>query len=229
MPLDALQKEILDDAQKRAEAVEAKAKKEADAIVKEARAKADEADKAFERELADEMARIGLEYKSLREMQERNLLVSAKEKLLDDLVEKVRESVIKRARERGYKKLFDAAISEAEKISPMKDLTIVMDKDDAKYARSFTGKVKYGAVDGLVIYAGNGRIKIDATLGTLFDRNREAIKEAIRRSVFGERKKATARKPARASKPKRKAARSSKRKPAKKAARKAAKPKRKRK
>ena len=48
MPLDALQKEIQDDAKRRSDEIEAKARREAAAIVKEAKARADAADEAFE-------------------------------------------------------------------------------------------------------------------------------------------------------------------------------------
>jgi vacuolar-type H+-ATPase subunit E/Vma4 len=185
MPLDALQKEILDDAKKRSNTVGETAMKEADAIVKGAKAKADAASAEFERELKDEIGRISLEYRSAREMQERNIRLSAREQLTDALVERVRGAVIRRIREKGLRRLFDSAIAEALKISPMKDLTLVMDKQDAKYAKDFTGKVKYEKTDGLVVYAAGGKIKIDATLDTLFDRNRDAVKEAIRGGVFG--------------------------------------------
>lgn len=185
MPLDALHREILDDARRKAGAVEANARKEAGAILKGAKARADAADGAFERELKDEIGRISLEYRSAREMQERNILLAARERLTEELVERVRGAVMKRVREKGYRRLFDAAIREALKISPAEGLTLVMDKQDAKFAAGFKGKVKYERMDGLVIYASGGRIKIDATLDTLFNRNRDAVKEALRRGVFG--------------------------------------------
>jgi vacuolar-type H+-ATPase subunit E/Vma4 len=185
MPLDALQKEILADAKKRADAIGEKAMKEADATVKEAKARADAASAEFERDLKDEIGRMSLEYRSSREMQERNIRLSAREQLTDGLVERVRGAVMRRIREKGMRRLFDSAIAEALKISPMKDLILVMDKKDAKYAKDFTGKVKYEKTDGLVVYAAGGKVKIDATLGTIFERNRDAVKEAIRSGVFG--------------------------------------------
>lgn len=186
MPLDALQREIAEEAGRKADAIEEKARKEADAILKSAKARADAADSEFERELKEEIGRIGLEYRSSREMQEKNILLSARERLTEDLVDRVRAAVTKRVREKGYKRLFDSAMREAQKISPMKDLTLVMDKQDAKFAKGFTGRITYARIDGLVIYAAGDKIKIDATLDTLFDRNRDLVKEAIRRGVFGE-------------------------------------------
>jgi vacuolar-type H+-ATPase subunit E/Vma4 len=222
MPLDALQKEILDDAKRASGEIEAKARREADAIIREAKARAGASNEEFERGLSDEIGRISLEYRSAREMQERNLLLSARERLVDGLVDRIRAHVLKRVRERGYKKIFDSAIKEALKISPMDGLTLVMDKKDAKFARGFSGRIKYAKVDGLTVYAADGRIKIDATLDTLFDRNRDAVKEAVRRGVFGVGKAKAAKKGSA-----KKAAR--KRAPKSAAGRKAAKPKPKRK
>ena len=219
MPLDALQKEILDEARKKSASIEKGAAEEAEAAIREAKAKANAANEAFERELKDEINRISLEYKSSREMQERNILLAARERLVDDLVERARATVVKRIREKGYKRLFDSAIAEAGKISPMEDLTLVIDKDDARYVKGFTGKIKYAKSEGLVVYAAGGRIKIDATLDTLFDRNRAAVREALRAGVFGTPRSAGARKATGAKS--RPAGRGAKRKPAKKAAKKA--------
>jgi vacuolar-type H+-ATPase subunit E/Vma4 len=217
--LDALQKEILDEARKKSTAIEKGAMEEAEAVIREAKAKANAANEAFERELKDEMSRMSFEYKSSREMQERNILLAARERLIDDLVERARATVVKRIREKGYKRLFDSAIAEARKISPMEDLTLVIDKDDARYAKGFTGKIKYAKSDGLVVYAAGGRIRIDATLDTLFDRNRAAVREALMSGIFGTRMSAGARKAAGAKS--RPAKRKAKRKPAKKASKKA--------
>jgi len=190
MPLDALQKEILDDAKKRSNTVGETAMKEADAIVKGAKAKADAASAEFERELKDEIGRISLEYRSAREMQERNIRLSAREQLTDALVERVRGAVIRRIREKGLRRLFDSAIAEALKISPMEGLTLVMDKRDEKFAKGFTGRIRHAKMDGLVIYAADGRIKIDATLEAIFERKRDAVKQALVASVFGAAKRA---------------------------------------
>ncbi len=194
MSLDALHREILDEARRKSGAIEAQAGKEADAILKEARARARAVDEAFERELKEEIGRISLEYLSAREMQERNILLSARERRIDGLVERVRGAVMKRVRERGYKRLFDSAIREALKVSPAEGLTLVMDRQDARFAKGFPGKVRYAKMDGLVIYAAEGRIKIDATLGKLFDRDRDLVKEAIRNGVFGTPRAAAAKK-----------------------------------
>ncbi len=77
--MDALQKEILDEARKKSAAIEKGAAEEAEAAIREAKAKANAANEAFERELKDEIGRISLEYKSSREMQERNILLAARE------------------------------------------------------------------------------------------------------------------------------------------------------
>ena len=55
-------------------------------------------------------------------------------------------------------------------------------------------QARQGKMDGLVIYAAEGRIKIDATLGKLFDRDRDLVKEAIRNGVFGTPRAAAAKK-----------------------------------
>jgi vacuolar-type H+-ATPase subunit E/Vma4 len=188
--LDALQKEIMEEARRKANAIESRSAKEAGATVKEAQARADAAEEAFERELSGELHRITLEYKSAREMQERNILASAREQLADGLVDRVKAAAIRRIREKGYKRLFDSAIAEALKISPMEGLTLVMDKRDEKFAKGFTGRIRHAKMDGLVIYAADGRIKIDATLEAIFERKRDAVKQALVASVFGAAKRA---------------------------------------
>src|SRR5271157_4954018 len=115
MSLDALHREILDEARRKSNVIGAQAGREAAAIVKEAQARAKASDEAFERELKEEIGRIRLEYASSREMEEKNLLLSARERLVDGLVERVKGAVIKRIREKGYKRLFDAAIADALK------------------------------------------------------------------------------------------------------------------
>jgi len=185
MPLDALQQEILDEARHKANEIDARARDEAGAIMKEAKARAKGIEDAYDRELKEEIGRLGREYQSNREMLERNITVSAKEHYAEALLARLKGSVAKRIREKGYKKIFDAAMKEALQISPAAELTVVISKQDEKLVKVPKVKIRNQKIDGLIVYADDGKIKIDATLGTLFERNKDAIREALIKGAFG--------------------------------------------
>ncbi|VVB76606.1 V-type proton ATPase subunit E [uncultured archaeon] len=215
MTLDALQKEILDDAKRKSGEIESAAKNEAESILRQARDMAKSIDETAERELREETARIALEHKSDREMQEKGITFAAKEQYVAGLMERLRATVARRIKEKGYKRIFDSALKEAEKISPAEDLTIVIDKQDEKFVKGFAGKKRYQKIDGLIIYAAGGKIKMDATIDSLFDKNRDMVREELMRGVFGEGKKPVTNVPAKRSAAKKAARRAPKQKRAK--------------
>ena len=95
--------------------------------------------------------------------------------------------VIRKIKKRSYRRLFDGAINEAVQISPMEDLKFVVSRENANLVK-FGGKVEYQNVDGIIIYAEDGKIKIDATAQSLFERNRGLIKSLLMGGIVAEKK-----------------------------------------
>ncbi len=185
MPLEKLQKQILDDAKRKADEIEGEARKQAAEVVKQAKETAkgieDEANSEIEQELAREEA----EYAANAELQEQSILLGAREHVVEGLMPKLKSMTAKKLRVSGYSKLINLAVKEAHSIAPDEDLTVVIGKNDAKLVKDFGGKVRYGDFGGGVeIYTKNGAIKISAKVEDLFDDSAAAIKTELIKEAF---------------------------------------------
>jgi vacuolar-type H+-ATPase subunit E/Vma4 len=197
MSLDKLQKQILDDASRRAEEAQSAARKQASEIIQNAKDKAKEIESAKKKELAEEIARMEAEQTANAELQESGVLLDARNAVVESELPNVRSLAIRMIKEKGYGKLIAMAISEAEAIAPQEDLVLVVNKNDSVHVKNFKGKVTIGEVEnGVEIHTKNGDVKIAATIDGLFERNRQEIEKALIEEAFSGRKRSSAPAPA---------------------------------
>lgn len=188
MPLDKLQKQILDDAKRKAEEIVSVAEKQAEAILKEARSQAEDAVKSGEEELNIESSRELEEQQENAELQKRALVLEARHKLLESLLPKLKSMVIKRVRADGYDKLLNTAIGEASSMLPQQELTLVIDKKDAGLVRNFSGKVQYGNVgNGFELRNKDGSVKAVVTIEGLLEQRKSEIEMLLIEELFSSR------------------------------------------
>ncbi len=185
MPLDKLRKQILDDAQRQEREIEGGARKQAEEIIGQARARAKEAEDKAGAELAAEISRREEEQRANFELQERGMLLEARNKAVEGLMPKVKALALKNVTESGYSRFLARAIEKAGEIAAHEKLVLTVGKKDAKYIKNFDGKVKYGDVGrGVELGTDDGKVKLAATLEGLFEENRRAIETMLINEVF---------------------------------------------
>ena len=185
MPLDKLQKQILDDAKRKADEMRAEAEKRAAAILKEAEAMNKAEEDELEEELMTETARAQEERKANAELQERGVLLDARNKVVESLLPKVRSMAVKNVREKGYGTLINRAIQEASGVLPQQELTLTISKKDAGLVKRFGGKIKYGNVgNGVLLENSKGSVSVLVTIEKLFEKNRPEIETLLINEVF---------------------------------------------
>ncbi|MDE1873970.1 MAG: V-type ATP synthase subunit E [Candidatus Micrarchaeota archaeon] len=190
MPLDRLEKRILEDAWSRADAIEDEAKREAARILATARAQAREKGSASERSAKEEIRRIEAEQEEGMELQERGALLDARDKAMEVALARLRKLVVKRVKKEGYKRLVERAIGEASAIAPEEELTLVIGRNEARFAKGFGGRIKYGSVgNGVELRNQNGSVRITATIDGLFEENRQEIETMLLREAFPKRRR----------------------------------------
>lgn len=213
--MDKLQKQILNDASRRAEEAESLARKQAAEILQKAKERAREIEDAKKKELADEISRMEAEQVANSELEENSVMLDARNAVIEGALPGVRSLVVKMMKEKGYEKLVSMAIREAEEIAPQNELVLVVNKGDSAHVKNFKGKVTYGeVVNGIEIQTKDGSVKITATIDGLFERNRQEIEKALIEEAFPTRQRKTS--PSSEPKAKARAAARPKKRPAKK-------------
>lgn len=189
MPLDRLEKRVLADASGRAQAIEAEAKTHAEKILAEARAQAKEIEAAADKKTIDEIARQEAEQLEGLELQERSMLLEARNKAMEGALARLKKLVIARIRKKGYERLISRAIEEAGNVAPQDELTLVIGKKEAKIVRSFAGRIKYGEVgNGVELRNRSGSVRITATIDGLFEENKQEIETMLLQAAFSGRR-----------------------------------------
>lgn len=185
MPLDRLQKQIIEDAWRKADALRGDAQKQAESIVRHARAAAEDAGKGMDKELKQEFSRAEEEQRENAELQERGLMLDARSRLVESLMPRLKAMTVKRIKKEGYGRLINRAIEEAGKIAPQEELTLLIGRNDAKLVKSFGGRVKYGKVsNGVELRNKNGNVRVAATIEDMFDKSRPDIEALLVSDAF---------------------------------------------
>lgn len=185
MPLDELQDEIIEEAKKKGKELVDTATASAAQKMKEARAQAARVKKDAESILAEEERRAREEHQAENSMQEDKEILTAKERVIEELLPKIRNDVTKKIREKSYRKIFDEAIEEALAISPVQELTFMVNKKDERFVKGLGGKVVFGGIgNGVIVYADDGNIKIVATVESLFQQKVDEIKGMLMKDLF---------------------------------------------
>lgn len=189
MPLDELQKRILDEARAKARQIEGEGEKMAESITGDAAKEAKERKAMIGEELERETERLRVEHDATTQMEVSRTLLIAKEQAAEGEMQKLKSATVRRVKAKGYKSIFDEAIEKAVQIATMEKLVFIVNKADEQFVRGLGGKIENGKMSGgLIIVADKGRVRIDATLDTLFEKRREALKAMLLKSMFGEKR-----------------------------------------
>lgn len=188
MPLERLEKHILEGAKSRADEIKGEARKQAERILAEARAKAKEIEAAAERSAREEIARREAEQDEGMDLQERAALLEARNKAMEATISRLRRLVVKKAGKKGLKRLINSAIDEAGRIAPQEGLTLVIGKKNSGLVNAFGGRIRYGAVgNGVELHNKSGSVRINATMEGLFEENRQEIETMLLEEAFPKR------------------------------------------
>ncbi len=185
MPLDDLQNEIIEEARRKARRMEDEARKTAAARIKEANEEARRIMKEASASAASETKMAKTEQESSSELQETNAILNAREEAVESVLPKIRDLVIKGIKAKGYRRIFDDAVEKAVELSPIEDLTFIVNKADEKFVKGLGGKVENGNVsNGVIIHTSDGSIKIVATIDSMFDQKLPEIKSYLTKNIF---------------------------------------------
>ncbi len=185
MPLDRLEKHILEDAESRASEIEGKGREAAAKTLDDARSKAKNIREAAEISTNAEISKMDAEQNESIELQERSALLEARNKAMQHAMVKLKALVIKRMKKAGYSRLIANAVHEARSIAPEGELTLMIGRKEAKQVRDFGGRIKYGnAGNGVELSNRSGSIRISATIDGLFEENRQEIETMLLEEAF---------------------------------------------
>ncbi|MDE1855369.1 MAG: V-type ATP synthase subunit E [Candidatus Micrarchaeota archaeon] len=197
MPLEKLERQITEEGERKARAAEGEGRKQADAIISAAEARAAAIMEAASSEIAREAERMEQEERENVELQERSLMLEARNKAVEKVIPRLRSLTVKRVKKDGYAKLINRAIEEASRLIPQETLTLSISKSDAKLVKEFAGRIKHESVgNGVVIANRSGTMRLTATIEGLFEENRPEIETMLINEAFGRKRSAPAAKTA---------------------------------
>jgi vacuolar-type H+-ATPase subunit E/Vma4 len=189
MPLEKLEKRIVEEGERKAHEIEEEGRRKAEAIIKEAEAKASQISSAADAEANREIERMAQEETENAKMQENELLLDARNKAIEKVMHRLRGMTVKRVKKLGYEKMINSAISEANMVSPSEALTLSISRNDAKLVKGFSGRIRYESVgNGVVLANRSGTVKITATVEGLFEKNRPEIETMLIEEAFSQKR-----------------------------------------
>lgn len=207
MPIEKLQKQVIDDAWRRADAMKEDAQRQGDAVVKEAKSKARAMKEQADREAAEEIRLLEDEERENADLLERAAVLDARSRVIESLIPRIKSMAIGDIKRDDYKRFITSAIEQATAMTQGEKLTMIVQRSDVRLVKNFGGRIKFGEIgNGIALVSKNGKITVKATLEDLFDGNRRTIETLLTQEIFGRRHiqrhatKKAARRPGRAAK-----------------------------
>lgn len=199
MPLTEIKRDIEKEAEKEAARIRGEANAEKDKILKEASERANRIKEENDKETKIELEKQEQEYSANVDLSLKKVYLDAREDALNSELKGIKEELAEGIRENPavYKSIFSNAIKEASTMAPLRDLTAITSKEDAKFIDKDGPRIEYQDIDGgLIVISKDKNVRIDATLQRLIESRNDEIKSAILDAIFPEskisRKKETA-------------------------------------
>ncbi len=184
MSLDAIKKSIIEDASSRSSQIEGDASKEARRILNEAEEKAREITRRAEAEAKAEAERILKEAMEGAGIEADSILLDARNEAVERSLKHVLFELEDRLRKGEMKRILDMGIKQFREISDG-DLTIRTSKKYADTVGKSQYKVEYGDVDGFMLYSQEGKVALNATIGSITSNESENARKLIADHLFG--------------------------------------------
>ncbi len=185
MSLDAIRKSIVGDAEAKASAIDAEADSEAKRIVHDAEARAKEAIKSAEHEAEAEAERMRKEAVAGAETEANSIMLEAKGEAVERSLSSVASRLEPELARHGMKKILDSSIRQFKQIGVAEAFRIKTSKKNAQLLKGSKFDVEYADVDGFVICSLDGSVALNATVGSIVDRERDDARKLISQEMFG--------------------------------------------
>ncbi len=184
MSLDAIRKTILSEAEARAQAIQSDADKQAQRIVKEAEDKARDIVKNAQEDAHKEAERLNKEAQAAAEMEANSMLLEAKGQAVERALKRVLGGAEDELSKSGMKRILDQSVKQFKEVSNG-NFTIKTGKKNAELLKKSGNDVEYGAVNGFMLYADNGKVALNATVESIVERQADNARKLISKELFG--------------------------------------------
>ena len=184
MPLDAIRKNILADAESKAEAIESEAAKESARILKEAQDEANSMLKGVQAESKKEAERLRKESEAGLETESNTMAIQARGAVIEHVLSSVVEDIKKSLERDSMEKILNASIKQFSELNTGEDFVVIASK---KYSSMLNGKnysTEYGAINGFMLYTKDRKIALNATIDNIVERNIDTIRKLVASEVF---------------------------------------------
>lgn len=187
MPLTEIKRRIEEESKAQIKAIHDGAQKEKDNIINEAKEKAKDIVKGGEDETSRVLNWLKLEQSASSELSVREIELTAREEAMMHEIARTRAELMKRIKGNKalYRKLFSDAIKSASEIAPIREFSIITNRNDKELVGKTDARIEYQSLGGgLIIQSLDKSVRIDATLENMIDSNEESIKSMLLNAMF---------------------------------------------
>ncbi|MDE1860643.1 MAG: hypothetical protein KGH72_02890 [Candidatus Micrarchaeota archaeon] len=192
MTLDAIRKSIIDDAHAKAAKAESEASKEADRIIAEAEQKAKAILKKANEDADSDAERVGMEMKASSETESNSMLLEAKAQAVEHSLDDVMKLADSELTKSGMERILKAGMKQFAEISGSSDMIVKTSKKNAGLLKN-AKNVEYEDIDGFLFSTGDGKVVLNATVGSISQREADAARKLVAEELFGARQRERAR------------------------------------
>ncbi len=185
MSLDAIKKSILSDAQAKASAIDSEASSESKRIVKEAEEKAKGILSRADLEAKAEADRLVKEARAGAETEANSMILEARGIAIERALKSVSSNVEKTISHEYSKKLFESGLSQFRDVSNSTP-KVITSKKNANLLKGTKFGVEYSEIDGFIFSTDDGRIRLNASVGSVVEKSLDGARKLISKELFGE-------------------------------------------
>lgn len=194
MTLDAIKKSILSDAEAKASEIGSEATKEAHRIVKDAEERAKEIVRSAEQEAERETARLRQEAVAGAEMEASSMLLEARGEVVERVLKRVIDMVESELSKSSMQRILDMGVKQFRDVSSG-EIVIRTSRKNAALLKGSKYEVVQDNVDGFMISTRDGKVALNATVGSIVERQADVARKLISDELFGERGRREAKAP----------------------------------
>ncbi len=184
MPLDAIKKSILADAEKRAEALNSEANAEASRILAEARESADASLRQAKEEAAKEAKRIRDENAAGLESERNAMIMGAKSHVIEHALKDVRSEAVRNLEKQNLEEILKKGIKHFSALTGNGGIIVKTSKKNAQFVDTKKYEVEFGDIEGFMLYTPDRKVALNATVDSIVDREMDTIRRIVADEIF---------------------------------------------
>ena len=185
MSLDAIKKSILSDAQAKASAIDSEASSESKLILKEAEEKAKGILSGADAEAKAEADRLVKEARAGAETEANSMILEARGVAIERALKSVSSNVEKTISHEYSKKLFESGLAQFREVSNSTP-KVITNKRNANLLKGTKFAVEYSDMEGFIFSTDDGRIRLNASVGSVVEKSLDGSRKLISKELFGE-------------------------------------------